>query len=687
VFEFRSLFAPTGAARRRPQRSPLRGRWRPRLEGLEIRVVPCGTEPWCYDTTFSGDGHQTVNIADHLEEAHAVAIQEVDIGNSTFEERTLLAGHARASGATDFAIARLCNNGHLDDRTAVSDGGGGGAGFGSDGSGIVVHSFSSVSSSKETINAIAIQPAQHSSGCDAGSAVSDKIVVAGTIPVNVGFTQEVFGVARFCADGNLDTSWGGNHPEWDGNSSDHDPAGLVTVGFADSAGNWARNEEGFALAIEPDSNKVVVGGYALFPAPDASDPWADATPKTAFYAVGRMNTDDTCIAASLHPGCFDTTFGPNGSSDYDHGRIRFDGNGDWVPNHIDDQVRAIQLVPDQDVSGKYDIVIAGPDRVAGGLIPTPRDFLVARVEWDGGDGGSAGDVWDAHTGGWTTPTFVGFSDSGTARDDIPFALPYKAADGKVVVAGVTCTSASCVSTRDTETGDKSPDSLFAFARLDVANGTKDYDRKVGLASTHTNVAYGVVIQKLSGITDPFVVVGGYSVDSDNGTPYMSGSRFDYTDGSGSVTPFVSSFSGTSGTTGDQARGLRLQSQDNKVVAGGLHAPSSDLMFAALRLCATPSGSPCTDGGGTAPGGGGGGGGGGAGADLAIAVIRSDAPVSQMYDVPPPAWAAEGRPGPTAPEGAGGPTAAVSVPRPSAVLDRPVGVAGLGGDDPLAGALG
>src|SRR5262245_37594159 len=170
----------------RQRRSPEYQLWRPRLEALEPRYAPSCTggsdEPWCLDDPFGGNnnGHAQVQILNRAE-GHAVAVQSVAIGGGQFERRILVAGWADGNANLDeykFTLARLCPNGKLDDGTGNCSG----AGFGADHSGVAIKDFYG-NFYIEQIEAITIQPNQHSDTCDGtGLGTSDKIVVAGRIP-------------------------------------------------------------------------------------------------------------------------------------------------------------------------------------------------------------------------------------------------------------------------------------------------------------------------------------------------------------------------------------------------------------------------------------------------------------------------------------------------------------------------
>ncbi len=397
-------------------------------------------------------------------------------------------------------------------------------------------------------------------------------------------SQSVFGLARFCADGTLDTTFGGFRRDWHQeffpNIQDADGTVTVSFGYIDET-HWMKQGEAFGAAVQPDG-RIVVGGYADLNPNFGTEP--EASP-TRFFAVARLCDDghrDDGAPGGCGPG-----FGPD---DLDPGRIWFDGGTDGV--HTDDVIHGIQLVEDQEEEDEWDILVAGTDR---GPSASQRDFFVARINYSGADGAAnecgqhdnedAVDVCE-----WAT--FIGFTEG---RDDIGLDLVVNDSESEIIVAGVTCTMASCIgNTAHVSGADVTPSSHYAFGRLDVADGDVDYSYQVTegpLEDTYTDVPFSVVLQP--GDESPFIVIGGYSVDENTGTsPYMSGVRFDYDVADPDVYDFfISEFDNTTGTNGDQAWELRVQ-DDRNIVAGGLHTGSSGPVMGALRLCEEPDGDPC-----------------------------------------------------------------------------------------------
>lgn len=153
------------------------------------------------DPTFNGTGKVTTPIGSDVDRAFAVAIQPVD-------QKIVVAGFRRESGAEAFALARYLPNGTLD------------ASF--DGDGKVVTAIGSL---EDVASAVAVQ--------DDG-----KIVAAGFS--RSGANKDV-AIVRYDANGALDPTFSGD--------------GKLTLGIGTG------NDEAFAVAID-DDDRIVVAGYA-----------------------------------------------------------------------------------------------------------------------------------------------------------------------------------------------------------------------------------------------------------------------------------------------------------------------------------------------------------------------------------------------------------------------------------------
>jgi hypothetical protein len=545
-------------------------------------------QPWCRDPDFDSDGQALITDTTgvDLEEARAVAIQTVLNDEEVPEERTLLGGWGKYQpeppgfgggppngydlSHPNYVIARLCPDGSPDQNGNCSA-----SGFGPDGDGVVMFDFwynNTTDSQKpprmEVINAIAIQQAE-SEACD-DTEPTDKIIVAGTVDTRTEGehnmpTQFVWGLVRFCADGRVDTDWGGNFRDWNDPNyigDEYDDLGTVTISFGvpgqQQPIHWTKRGEAFALAVQEDG-KIVVGGFSdINPNPETHP---EAVP-FRYFALARLDTDDNCGAGNW--GCYDTTFGP--SADVDPGRIWFDRDGSTTGDGTVDMVRGLQLIDNG--NDTFDILITGPVATTHG----DRDFWAARIAADGDASGGDPRVWSKNV--------IFRNPNMTHRDDIALDVAYNAPDMQLVIAGVTCdASAPCVvGASQGQTPDVSPSSNIAFALLDATDGDIVYQRQVTggtgeLGDTHTDVAHSVVLQPDADNPEnpPWIIVGGYSVDSDNDPPYMSGARFEYNTPDPDDYAFLRSDLSGAGANGDQAWELWIQPSNERIVVGGFHA--------------------------------------------------------------------------------------------------------------------
>jgi uncharacterized delta-60 repeat protein len=149
------------------------------------------------DTSFSGDGMQTVDFAGAIEQAWALARQS--------DGRLIMGGSSGPSSTTDFALARLNTDGSLDttfsgDGRATADITGG-----------------------DSVRALAIQS-------------DGRIVAAGAAGT---LYQRDFGIARFATDGSLDLTFSGD--------------GKTTTTFGDL--DYAEG-----VAVQSDG-RIVAAGY------------------------------------------------------------------------------------------------------------------------------------------------------------------------------------------------------------------------------------------------------------------------------------------------------------------------------------------------------------------------------------------------------------------------------------------
>ena len=208
--------------------TPRRLTFRPRVEALEYRLTPSGG---LLDPTFGADGIATTPSAPG-ERVYAVAVQP--------DGRILAAGDAFGTTA-DFFLTRYNADGSLD------------AAFGSGGR--VTTDFNTKT---DRAHAVSVQPG-----------TGGKILVAGYANTGKGPNDVyAFAVARYNANGTLDTAFGGGKK----------PTGKVTVDFS------SEFDTAYSMAVLPDGKFVLAGraGWNL--------------------ALARFNAN----------GTLDTTFGSGG---------------------------------------------------------------------------------------------------------------------------------------------------------------------------------------------------------------------------------------------------------------------------------------------------------------------------------------------------------------------------------------
>ena len=191
------------------------------------------------DNTFDADGSRIINIAaGQVDTAQALVIQP--------DGKILLGGYAFTAGnSSDFALLRLNADGSNDNS------------FDTDG--IVRTAFSANTFSRSEIRSLALLP-------------DGRILAAGKHNDGLGSSNNVMAIARYNANGSLDTTFDGD--------------GRKTVNFAAD-----RFDEAYALALQFDEKPVLFGSsQQLF--------------VTNFdFALTRLNWDD---------GSLDTTYGNNG---------------------------------------------------------------------------------------------------------------------------------------------------------------------------------------------------------------------------------------------------------------------------------------------------------------------------------------------------------------------------------------
>jgi uncharacterized delta-60 repeat protein len=186
------------------------------------------------DTSFGGDGKVTTDFSSHEDVAYAVAIQA---------DGKIVAGGDSGGKNPMFALARYNTDGSLD------------TSFGGDGK--VTTDFTSY---PDDLLALAIQPDR-------------KILAAGGN--GFGAPNEKFALARYNADGSLDTSFSGD--------------GKLTTDFA------SHPDVVFALRLQPDGKILAAGGSALAFKPKFALARynADGSLDTSFSGDGKVTTDFT----------------------------------------------------------------------------------------------------------------------------------------------------------------------------------------------------------------------------------------------------------------------------------------------------------------------------------------------------------------------------------------------------------
>jgi len=336
------------------------------------------------DTSFGTNGKVTTDFAGGTgASARTVAVQA--------DGKIVAAGVAVFNGVTDFALARYNSNGTLD------------TSFGT--SGIVTTVFD-FPGSFDRVFTIVQQP-------------DGKFVAVGSTVINL-FAN--FALARFNANGTLDTSFG--------------TGGMVTTGFGVSA-------EATSAVVQSDG-KIVAAGYANL---DGADDFAlvrydsNGTLDASFGTGGKVTT------AFLSQGfseaqAFSVAVQPDGrivaagnavvGGGFDFALVRYDSNGTLDASFgtggqvttdfagANDQARSVSVQPD----GK--IVAAG---AAGQYINRGFDFALARYNNNGTLDTGFG------TSGKVTTDFTGTNDVPSE----PSAIALQE-DGKIFVMGETLVS-------------------------------------------------------------------------------------------------------------------------------------------------------------------------------------------------------------------------------------------------------
>jgi uncharacterized delta-60 repeat protein len=372
-------------------------------------------------------------------------------------------------------------------------------------------------------------------GGEGGSGVAvqadGRIVVAGS-------GDGDFAVARYKADGSLDTSFSGD--------------GKQTTDLGGS-------DDGRAVAIQADGRIVVVGSSNAPPIPGgAAQPWD--------FALVRYNVDGSLDASFSGDGMQITDFGgvdrasgiaiqadrrivAVGESGSDFGLARYNTDGSLDASFSGDGRQTTDFGGDDDAGG---IVIQGDGRLVaagGSFAGGDGDFAVARYKADGSlDTSFSGD-------GKQTTDFDGYEYGGGVAIQ---------ADDRIVVSGTSIPSGA-----DSDFGD------FAVARYDTTGSLDASFSGDGRQTTNFDVedtGQDVAI----GADGKIVVAGKSSPDFTLGRGDFALARYN-TDGS-----LDASFSGDGRQTTDfggtevedAGRGVAIQA-DGKIVVAGATTPGAD----------------------------------------------------------------------------------------------------------------
>ncbi|MEP7098162.1 MAG: hypothetical protein ABI748_10905, partial [Dokdonella sp.] len=173
------------------------------------------------DTTFSFDGHTTVDFGGNADICSGIAVQAD--GNIVVSGTTTPSG-----GNSDFAVARLNSDGTLDV-----------TGFGA-GTGKAVYGFDLGGTNADTANSLALRP-------------DGRIVVAGSAQTAANGTD--FAILQLNTDGSRDTTF--------------NLTGRVTVGF-DFASSTSKDDSALHVAIDAEG-RIVAAGLANRVAPSNTD--------------------------------------------------------------------------------------------------------------------------------------------------------------------------------------------------------------------------------------------------------------------------------------------------------------------------------------------------------------------------------------------------------------------------------
>jgi uncharacterized delta-60 repeat protein len=518
------------------------------------------------DSSFDGDGKLTTPIGSSDDVVNSVAIQA--------DGKIVAAGTSYSGSDNDFALARFSANGSLDSTF--------------DGDGKVTTPFDA---SDDFANGLAIQ-------------ADGKLVVAGQSDGGSGST---FALARYGADGSLDSSFDG-----DGKlttpigSSDAAARGvaiqvdnkIVVAGgsYDDSnskynftlvrydsdgrldslaAGNGKVTTDFGALGATAQSVAIQADGKIVV----AGDSGNGSNPSISDFAVARYNQDGSLDTSFSGDGKLTTDFG----SGYDSARgvaIQADGKIVVVGSASNGSNHDFALAR-YNTDGTLDTTFGGTGKLTTDFFTLHDDAYAVVVQPDGrivvaGSTQFSGKYYFAiacyNSDGVLDSTFsndglIGYGFSGTSTE-VATSLAIQA-DGKLVVAGYSNVAGNYDFYLMRLNGDGSSDTSFnggGGVITDFASGN-DYVQAVAIQADGKIVVAGAAS---NGSNNDFALAR-YNVD---------GSLDSSFDGDGKLTTPV-------GLGYDYAEAVAIQA-DGKLVAGGFSAIGSTFDFALVRY--NPDGS-------------------------------------------------------------------------------------------------
>jgi uncharacterized delta-60 repeat protein len=314
-------------AQRNRRHPPRRRGFRPQLEALEERCCPTGVVfEWAdptggaLDPTF-GSGGQVINsVSNYYDVANAVTTQS--------DGKIVIAGISWASGSktgNDFLVARYNVDGSVD------------TSFGSGG-----YTVTDFSRARDTPTAVALQP--QASG-------PSKILVAGMTQSVTGNTfNDNFGLARYNANGTLDTSFGskgkvitdlGGSIDWPDGMLVDGSGRILVVGTTSSVAALVRYTANGALDTTFGAGGKLITNFNLYNGSDAvalqgdgkivlAGTELDLATSNYEFVIARFNADGTADSGFGTGGVVTTHVGGGehfgGLAIQGDGRIVIDGS-------------------------------------------------------------------------------------------------------------------------------------------------------------------------------------------------------------------------------------------------------------------------------------------------------------------------------------------------------------------------